>query len=100
MSSSSSIDYNVRVPHIFSVQLISLPVVASFALVRPPLGHGLQLLIPHHLLHVGGGGLAPADAVGLLPLGHSPPQLVVLVQDGGLGSGAELPELSLGCALS
>ena len=70
------------------------------ALVRPPLGHGLQLLIPHHLLHVGGGGLAPIDAVGLLALGHLPPQLVVFVQDGVLGSGAELPELSLGCAVS
>ena len=69
------------------------------ALVRPSLGHSLQLLIPHHLLHVGGGGLGPVDAVGLLPLGHLPSQLVVLVQDGGLAGGAELPELSLGGAL-
>ena len=70
------------------------------ALVRPPLSHGLQLRVPNHLLHVGGGGLAPVDALGLLPLGHPPPQLVVLVQDGALGGGTQLPELSLGGALS
>ena len=52
-----------------------------------------------YLLHVGGGGLAPVPAVGLLTLGHPPPQLVVLVQDGGLGSGTQLPEHSLGGAL-
>ena len=85
--------------HICSVQLLSLLVVAELALVRPPLGHGLQLLVPHHLLHVAGGGLAPVEAVGLLALGHPPPQLVVLVQDGGLGGGTQLPELSLGGAL-
>ena len=86
--------------HICSVQLLSLLVVAELALVRPPLGHGLQLLVPHHLLHVAGGGLAPVEAVGLLTLGHSPPQLVVLVQDGALGSDTQLPEHSLGGALS
>ena len=86
--------------HRCSVQLFSHLVVASLALVCPPLGHCLQLLTPDHLLHVGGGGLAPVDAVGLLALGHPPPQLVVLVQDGGLGGGAQLPELSLGGALS
>ena len=84
-------------PHICSVQLSSVLVVTEGALVRPPLGHGLQLLIPHHLLHVGGGGLGP---VSLLALGNSPSQLVVFVQDGGLGGGAELPELSLAGALS
>ena len=74
--------------------------MAELALVRPPLGHGLQLLVPHHLLHVAGGGLAdPIEAVGLLTLGHPPPQLVVLVQDGGLGGGTQLPELSLVGAL-
>ena len=84
--------------------------MADGALVHPALGNGRQLRIPRQLLHVGGGGLAPTDAVdvdggavdavGLLPLGHSPPQLVVLVQDGDLAGGAELPELSLGGAIS
>ena len=99
-------------PHICSVQLVSLLIMADCALVHPALSNGLQLRIPRQLLHVSGGGLAPIDAVdiggggldavnasGLLPLGHLPPQLVVLVQDGGLAGGAELPEFSLGGAL-
>ena len=85
--------------HIYSVQLFSLLVVAKGALVCPPLGHCLQLLAPDHLPHVGGSRLGPAQAAGLLALGHSPPQLVVLVQDGGLGGGAQLPEYSLGGAI-
>ena len=69
------------------------------ALVRPPLGHSLELLVPDHLPHVGGGGLGRVDAPRLLPLGHAPPQLVVLVQDGRLGRRAQLPELGLGGAV-
>ena len=83
-----------------SVQLLSLHVVGEPALVRPPLGHGLQLLVPHHLLHVAGCGLAPVEAVGLLAFRHPPPELVLLVQDGSLGSVTQLPEHSLGGALS
>ena len=86
--------------HICSVQLVSLLIMADCALVHPALSNGLQLRIPRQLLHVSGGGLAPIDAIGLLPLGHLPSQLVVFVQDGGLAGGAELPELSLGGALS
>ena len=75
--------------------------MAELALVRPPLGHSLQLRVPHHLLHVAGGGLPhPVEAVGLLTLRYSPPQLVVLVQDGALGGGTQLPEFGLGGALS
>ena len=92
--------YVVHTTHICSVQLFPFLVVAEGALVCPPLGHSLQLLAPDHLLHVGGCGLGPAQTAGLLALGHPPPQLVVLVQDGGLGGGAQLPELSLGSALS
>ena len=73
--------------------------MAGLALVCPPLGHCLQLLTPDHLLHVSGGGLGPAHPAGLLAPSHSPPELIVLVQDGGLGGGAQLPELSLGGAL-
>ena len=73
--------------------------MAELALVRPPLCHGLQLLVPHHLLHVGGGGLPTVDALCLLTLGHPPPQLVVLVQDGALGGGTQLPEHRLGGTL-
>ena len=86
-------------PHNCSVQLVPHLIIAEGALFRPPLGHSLQLRVPHHLLHVGGGGLGPVDAVGLLPLGHLPPQLVVLVQDGGLAGRTQLSELSLGGAL-
>ena len=60
--------FNVHTTHICSVQLFSLLVVAEGALVCPPLGHGLQLLTPDHLLHVGGCGLGPAQAAGLLSL--------------------------------
>ena len=79
--------------HICSVHLVSLLVMTEGALVRPPLRHGLELLVPDHLPHVGGGGLGRVDAPRLLPLGHAPPQLVVLVQDNPLAEGAELPEL-------
>ena len=99
-SLSSYLGQNVHTTHICSVQLFSLLVVAEGALVCPPLGHSLKLLVPDHLFHVGGCGLGPAQAAGLLALGHPPPELVVLVQDGGLGGGAQLPELSLGGALS
>ena len=85
--------------HICSVHLVSLLVMTEGALVRPPLGHGLELLVPDHLPHVGGVGLGRVDAPRLLPLGHAPPQLVVLVQDLLLGGGAELPELGLGGTL-
>ena len=33
-------------------------IVSRHALVRPPLGDDGQLLVPEHLPHVGGGGLA------------------------------------------
>ena len=82
-----------------SVQLLPLVVMGKGALIRPPLGHSLQLLVPHHLLHVGGGGLPTVNALGLLTLGHLPSQLVVLVQDGSLGRGTQLSEHSLGGAL-
>ena len=52
----------------------------------------------HHLPHVGGGWLGRVDAPGLLTLGHAPPELVVLVQDGGLGLLAQLPQGGAGRA--
>ena len=51
-----------------------------------------------HLPHVGGGWLGRVDAPGLLTLGHAPPELVVLVQDGGLGLLAQLPQGGAGRA--
>ena len=53
----------------------------------------------HHLPHVGCPRLGRVDAARLLPLGHAPPELVVLVQDGRLGRRAQLPELCLGGAV-
>ena len=53
----------------------------------------------HHLPNVCCPRLGRVDATRLLPLGHAPPELVVLVQDGDLGSRAQLPELSLGGAV-
>ena len=49
----------------------------------------------HHFLHVGSSRLRSIDPPSLLPLGHSPPQLVMPVQDGLLGGAAQLPEDSL-----
>ena len=39
-------------------------VMSRHALVRPPLGYDGQLLVPEHLPHVGGGGLALDPAHG------------------------------------
>ena len=68
-------------------------------LVCPPLGHGLQLGVPHQLPHVAGLGLGRVDPPSLLALGHLPPQLVVFVQHGLLGLAAQLPEDCLGLAV-
>ena len=83
--------------HNSSIQFVSVFIMRTArpaALVGPPLGDGLQLRVPHlhsrdrvqvtvtrcvsghHPPHVGCPRLA-----GLLPLGHPPPELVVLVQD-------------------
>ena len=84
----------MSVTHFCSVQFESLIVMTPGALVCPPLGNSLELVVPDHPLHVGSGGLGPSDAIRFLTLGHAPPQLVVLVQDNPLAEGAELPELS------
>ena len=86
--------------HNSSIQFVSVVVMSTArpaALVCPPLGDGLQLRVPHlqqrsgvyvtvhnvidklyshHPPHVGCPRLTR-----LLPLGHAPPELVVLVQD-------------------
>ena len=67
---------------------------------EPSCGPSFQALMStrHHLPHVGGGWLGRVDAPGLLTLGHAPPELVVLVQDGGLGLLAQLPQGGAGRA--
>ena len=70
-------------------------VVIKLALVCPPLSYDGELLVPHEFLHVAGSRLGP---VSLLPPGHLPPQLVVFVHQGLLGSLGEVSLNGLGSA--
>ena len=63
---------------------ISSVVMSGHALIRPPLGDDGQLLVPDHLPHVGGGGLAldlaGGDHLAHLVVGRDDPLLLHAVQ--------------------